>query len=364
MTEPRESTIDSGARAGLVPERFDPVSMRGDLIEAEHLSRYWWVGQLAAGARVLDAGCGLAYGTQMLADAGATATVGVDIAASMLEIARGRVTDAVELVAAPMEDLPFPDGHFDLVVCFEAIEHVEDPRAALEELGRVLAPGGTLAVSSPNRDQYPPGNPHHVHEYVPDALAAELERRFRHVELHAQHDLVVSCLLPARARDRDRASLREIDQLRLASAIDLAPGRELYTIALASDRPLQAPAPRAVATALVEVRRWLELYDGQQATLDRQHRALAEREATQRELAALRDRLASAETLLARLPTLEVQLRAARAASEQLAEVTAQRDRLHLRLEHSDRVMATLKRSPSWRLTAPLRAAKALMRRK
>lgn len=364
MTEPRESTIDSAAPERRVPERFDPASMHGDLVEAEHLSRYWWAGQLAAGARVLDAGCGLAYGTQMLADAGAAETVGVDVAASVLDVARGRVTGAVELVAARIEDLPFADGHFDLVVCFETIEHVEDPQSALTEMARVLAPGGTLAVSSPNRDQYPPGNPHHVHEYVPAALAAELGQRFAHVELQAQHDLVVSCLVPARTGGSDPAPLHEIDGLRLASAIDLAPGRELYTIALASDRPLQAPAPRAVATALVEVRRWLELYDGQQATLERQHRALAEREATRRELEELRARLASAETLLAKLPEIEVQLRLARTARDELAEVTAQRDRLHLRLEHSDRVMATLKRSPSWRLTAPLRAAKALMRRK
>ena len=53
---------------------------------------------------------------------------------------------------------------------------------------------------------------------------------------------------------------------------------------------------------------------------------------------------------------------AERLAAE-LAEVRAEKDWLTLRLAHGDEVMAALKRSPSWRLTRPLRAAKALLRR-
>ena len=52
-------------------ERFDPASMHGKMIEAEHVVRYAWAAQFARGRRALDAGCGAAYGSRMLAEAGA-----------------------------------------------------------------------------------------------------------------------------------------------------------------------------------------------------------------------------------------------------------------------------------------------------
>src|SRR5688572_15904922 len=118
----------------VVPERFVPAAMRGQLVEAEHLVRYWWATQLAAGRRVLDAGCGAAYGTRMLADAGAQRVTGIDRAASVLESVRSECPDNVELVVGDLLELPFAEGSFDLVVCFEVIEHLEEPEAALKEL--------------------------------------------------------------------------------------------------------------------------------------------------------------------------------------------------------------------------------------
>jgi SAM-dependent methyltransferase len=63
------------------------------------------------------------------------------------------------------DSLDFEDDTFELVVCFEVIELVADPLIVLDELVRVLAPGGLLLLSSPDRDVYPPGNPHHLHEF-------------------------------------------------------------------------------------------------------------------------------------------------------------------------------------------------------
>src|SRR3954467_8998165 len=64
-----------------VPERFDPVGMRGQLTEAQHPTPHPWACGAVAGRRVLDAGCGLAYGSVALARAGAAEVIGVDIAA-------------------------------------------------------------------------------------------------------------------------------------------------------------------------------------------------------------------------------------------------------------------------------------------
>src|SRR4051794_31774872 len=96
-----------------VPERFDPTSMRGDLVEAEHLARYAWAGALVAGRRVLDAGCGLGYGAAALARAGAERVVGVDIAEAVVEAARTSAGPKVELEVGDVRELEFPEASFD-----------------------------------------------------------------------------------------------------------------------------------------------------------------------------------------------------------------------------------------------------------
>src|SRR3954447_13222510 len=121
------------------PGRFVPQEMRGELVEAEHLTRYWYAASLASGRRVLDAGCGLGYGTRILAQAGAAEATGVDLAEAVVEAARADAPEATFEVA-DIRSLPFADGSFDLVVCFEVIEHVDEHARVLSELRRVLAP--------------------------------------------------------------------------------------------------------------------------------------------------------------------------------------------------------------------------------
>jgi SAM-dependent methyltransferase len=57
---------------------------------------------------------------------------------------------AVDVANLNSEPLPYPDASFDLVTCTEVIEHLENFRAALREMHRVLRPGGVLIVSTPN----------------------------------------------------------------------------------------------------------------------------------------------------------------------------------------------------------------------
>lgn len=103
------------------------------------------------GSRVLEPGCGIGAQTVTLAqNSPKTEFVSVDISSTYLKQARMRVAEAgvtnVELLQADLFDLPFPDESFDHVfVCF-LLEHMDAPVAALEALGRMLEPGGSMTV--------------------------------------------------------------------------------------------------------------------------------------------------------------------------------------------------------------------------
>jgi SAM-dependent methyltransferase len=104
-----------------------------------------------AGSRVLEAGCGVGAQTLTLAERSPGAEiVSIDVSAVSLAEAERRAEQAgvvgVEFMQADVFEPPFGPGSFDHVfVCF-LLEHVERPVAALEILGRLLRPGGTITV--------------------------------------------------------------------------------------------------------------------------------------------------------------------------------------------------------------------------
>jgi SAM-dependent methyltransferase len=105
----------------------------------------------AAGARlpggaILDAGCGVGMYLRAFRDY-SPRVFGVDI-----EPAHARAAAEHGAVAlAPGERLPFANDGFDLVLSHEVIEHVQDDRACVAEMVRLLKPGGRLVLFCPNR---------------------------------------------------------------------------------------------------------------------------------------------------------------------------------------------------------------------
>ncbi|GAA4141870.1 class I SAM-dependent methyltransferase [Leifsonia shinshuensis] len=100
-----------------------------------------------AGRRVLDVGCGSGPILADLLERGAIVT-GIDSSAGMLEQARARLGDAVDLRVADLaEPLPFEDDTFDDVVASQVLHYLKDWAPCLAELHRVLKPGGRLIVS-------------------------------------------------------------------------------------------------------------------------------------------------------------------------------------------------------------------------
>jgi SAM-dependent methyltransferase len=100
---------------------------------------------LAADARILDAGCG--SGRNMVELARYGAVTGIELSPLSVQAARSR--EVGEVVAGSVTEMPLAADSFDLAVCLDVIEHLEDDRGALRELRRVVAPGGALLVTVP-----------------------------------------------------------------------------------------------------------------------------------------------------------------------------------------------------------------------
>jgi len=103
--------------------------------------------------RVLELGTGWAYGSHWARQSGARA-VGIDLGLDQLRWARRSLApdDALHLAQANAKALPFRSATFDAIASVEMMEHVfrPDREAVLAEAFRVLKPGGTIALSTPN----------------------------------------------------------------------------------------------------------------------------------------------------------------------------------------------------------------------
>ena len=99
---------------------------------------------------ILDAGCGMG---DLLARISQRGRYGCDLNADYLAIAAER---GITTQVADLENLPYPDGHFDLVVCTDVLEHVLDLNHVLAALRRVVKAGGHLVVRTPDAEDLSP----------------------------------------------------------------------------------------------------------------------------------------------------------------------------------------------------------------
>src|SRR6266568_1600699 len=111
------------------------------------------LGRLTPGERVLDLGSGAGtdslVAAQMVGESGRV--TGIDMTPEMLAKARAAAAELgatnVEFVEGEAERLPFPDGHFDVVISNGVIDLIPDKDAVFAELNRVLAPGGRIQIA-------------------------------------------------------------------------------------------------------------------------------------------------------------------------------------------------------------------------
>ena len=160
---------------------FPEVAPETDRLQ--HLARYQFASQFVdEGDRVLDCGCTSGYGAQLLAQRGAQVH-GADPSAELVRYARWRYPE-LEAQLVGGSKLPYPDDHFQVVVCFRTLERVAEPEALVAEMARVLAPGGILVAAVAWRPQAAVSVSWRARDYTPEEFTALLSQHFR------VHDLV------------------------------------------------------------------------------------------------------------------------------------------------------------------------------
>ncbi len=222
-------------------ERVIPGQVEVDLWN-EHLARYAFAARYAAARRVLDAGCGAGYGTAELARSAIRAT-GIDLSADAVRYGREHYSAPnLHFLQASCTALPLQNASIDLAVVFEVIEHLPDWPSLLAEVRRILAPGGLLIISTPNKAYYAESrrltgpNPFHVHEFDFDEFSEELRRLFPHVRFFLQNHVEAISFQPLVSGPTGRTDFR-------SGPADSQPDNAHFYVALCSLEPLHdAPA--------------------------------------------------------------------------------------------------------------------------
>jgi SAM-dependent methyltransferase len=177
---PKNTVEDTGER--MLPELSPPGTFW------EHVYRYRFALQFVEGRRVLDIASGEGYGAAALMQA-ASAVTGVDINPLVCQNATEKY--GLTCVVGSAEKIPLSSASVEVVVSFETIEHVARPKEFLDECHRVLVPGGTLVISTPNKALYnnSPGmaNPFHCSELTENEFRSFLGARFGDIRLFGQN---------------------------------------------------------------------------------------------------------------------------------------------------------------------------------
>lgn len=216
QAEKHELTIESEFRTA---EQY--------VLHLMHSAAYMHAARVVAGKSVLDLGCNTGYGTKILSGH-AERAVGIDVSARAIQLAESEYGDSN--IAFQLTDgvrIPFEDNSFNVVTCFQIIEHLVEYDSFMSEVKRVLTPDGIAIFTTPNAllrldPGMKPWNPFHVREFSAEELQNTLQDHFEHVCVLALyacdpiHQIVVDRADRIRRAARARASGGSIETRRQA----------------------------------------------------------------------------------------------------------------------------------------------------
>ncbi len=290
----------------------------------EHYHRYALAARFAAGARMLDLACGEGFGPALLA-AEAREVVGIDIDPRTVEHATAHYPRKnLHFAVGSMIDPELLAGAepFDVITCFEALEHVEEQDTLVEVVRRLLAPHGLFLTSTPDVTVYSHehgnDNPFHVRELTEPQFQALLGGSFDHVAILRQN-VAVGSLITGEAQQGPGVahSLRRAPDGGWRVAPELP---HTYLLGIASDAALPGlPGLSALVdpdlTLVRDAHRALAHERNQAAELTTELAAERQRAATDRATAARQREQLDGDTHRLRAELAAAQRRAQRAES-------------------------------------------------
>lgn len=200
----------------------------------EHLHRYAVATEFVKNKIVLDIACGVGYGSYLLA-AYALKVTGIDINKESIEVAKKKYSrPQLSFLNGDVENIPVENASFDVVISFETLEHITNHDKMLEEIKRVIKPGGLLLISTPDKLIYSEKanhhNPFHKKELYKDEFELLICRYFKNNQLIYQSSGTVSIIMPQIATGSSATYTGDFDHISKIQGI-AAP----FLVAIASD---------------------------------------------------------------------------------------------------------------------------------
>ncbi len=211
-------------------ERMVPAFHRGNLVYGEHVSRYESVRGLLEGKIVLDIASGSGYGTHLLSEK-AKKIYGVEVDKDAVEYSKRNYGGKnIEYLLGDAESIPLGDDSVDVVVTFETIEHIKDYKKFLNEIKRILKPGGFAIISTPNDPEFPEGNHFHLHEFEESELSKLISSYFKNQKFYYQYTWIAAGVVSG-----SKASKEQAFDLRTVNVAPVLANRAIYFMVVCSD---------------------------------------------------------------------------------------------------------------------------------
>lgn len=179
-----KKTMDKG-------ERQISSSMR--LIRADHRKRYEFAAQyLTKSDKVLDAACGVGYGSRILSEVCSMVT-GIDVSEEAISFSNKHyVSHNIRYHVMDLKDIPSLEGKYNAIVSFETFEHINFTSDFMSNVSQLLEDDGLFIVSTPSQSSLPFSQerfPYHIKHYTHDEMVTHFnEAGFSIEEVWSQHD--------------------------------------------------------------------------------------------------------------------------------------------------------------------------------
>jgi len=205
----------------------------------EHLHRYAIAKEYCTGKKVLDIASGEGYGANLMGE-NALHVTGVDIDSSVIKNASEKYRRSnLIFKQGSIENIPLPNQSFDIVTCFETLEHITDHKKAIQEIKRVLKPGGLILISTPDKKNYSDAvgyaNPFNKKELYIDEFRDLIKNSF-HYSFYLYQRLTVGSIALFEGETTVTYYKGDYKNITIEKEID-----PVYIIAIASDHEFTKP---------------------------------------------------------------------------------------------------------------------------